>query len=174
MYPTKDIHILGYAYGYIARHLEIKGNQVLKSPINFEMACAQPNVGLAIAHRQLIICHELTDGIQAQLGQLLAQVTYSPDAPDERLSLQEQGIWQQGYYRALSGNPMLTDDELTKGIRAARKSKGLTQSQLGEKMGCTQVEISRWETGQAKPSSEVLERMAQALECSVDRLIETK
>lgn len=41
-------------------------------------------------------------------------------------------------------------------IAALRKEKGLTQEQLGEKLGVTNKTISRWENGNYTPDVEML------------------
>lgn len=55
-------------------------------------------------------------------------------------------------------------------IRKARKTAGLTQSQLAEKVGCKQKDVSRWENG--RPMMETtLKKLADALGVSMDSLI---
>lgn len=49
-------------------------------------------------------------------------------------------------------------------IREYRKKKGLTQGELGEKLGVTASAIMRYERGQRKVSVEMLRRIAAALE----------
>ena len=51
-------------------------------------------------------------------------------------------------------------------IRAAiesRKSAGLTQKQLAEKMGTAQANISRFESGNANPSLDFLQKTASCM-----------
>lgn len=49
-------------------------------------------------------------------------------------------------------------------IREYRKQKGLTQGELGEKLGMTASTIMRYERGQRKVSVEMLRQIATALE----------
>ena len=49
-------------------------------------------------------------------------------------------------------------------IKLARKSKGLTQSQLGEIMGLSGSMIGQWENGLRKPKIETLVRIEKALD----------
>lgn len=58
-----------------------------------------------------------------------------------------------------------------KKLRAARLSAGLTQTELAEKVGCHQKDVSRWEAGQHAPGARTLKKLAVALGCSVDELI---
>ena len=53
--------------------------------------------------------------------------------------------------------------ELAVALVKARKSAGLTQTELSEKTGISQADISRLENGSRNPSVAVLERIAKAL-----------
>lgn len=58
-----------------------------------------------------------------------------------------------------------------KHIKEARKARGLTQEQLGEKIGMSGVAIMRYEKGQREPSKEIIEKMAYVLKVSPMDLI---
>ncbi len=49
-------------------------------------------------------------------------------------------------------------------LRTARVLKGFTQLQLAEKIGAKEIEISRIETGRARPSEEMKLRISIALQ----------
>lgn len=49
-------------------------------------------------------------------------------------------------------------------LKEARKARGKNMSQLADKIGVTRQAISRYELGQAKPSAEVMERLARTLD----------
>ena len=53
-----------------------------------------------------------------------------------------------------------------------RKEKGLTQKELADKLGVTDKAVSRWETGKNYPDIEVLKKLADVLEVSVDDLLQ--
>lgn len=55
-------------------------------------------------------------------------------------------------------------------IKAAREAKGLTQEELGRKIGVTGVTIMRYEKSQRKPSLDVLFQLSDALGVSVSSL----
>ena len=55
-------------------------------------------------------------------------------------------------------------------LKAARKAAGLTQKQLAEKVGCTQVDIVRWENGR-EPKALTLKKLAAAIGCGMDDLV---
>lgn len=57
-------------------------------------------------------------------------------------------------------------------IKEARKKKGLTQSELAEKMNVAQRTISKFETQQVNPSLKRLIEIASILEISLDDLVE--
>ena len=57
-------------------------------------------------------------------------------------------------------------------ITAARMAAGLTQGQLAEAIGCTQKDVSRWERGVYSPRIDVLVKMAGALGCPLEDLID--
>lgn len=56
-------------------------------------------------------------------------------------------------------------------IRRHRRALGLTQEQLGEKLGVSYQAISRWENGTAYPDIEFLPTLASFFEVSVDELL---
>ena len=56
-------------------------------------------------------------------------------------------------------------------LLALRKEAGLTQLELAELVGDTQVNISFWERSDKPPRSDVLPKMAKALGVSVDDLL---
>ena len=55
-------------------------------------------------------------------------------------------------------------------IRAARLAKGLSQEQLGEKMGVSFQAVSTWEQGKFLPDSDRLPVLAKLLDVSLDSL----
>ncbi len=60
---------------------------------------------------------------------------------------------------------------LAENIRKVRKKKGWSQSELGEMIGSHLSHINRIETGKHNPSLEVLKKIANALEVSIDSLV---
>ena len=60
---------------------------------------------------------------------------------------------------------------LAENIRNARKSIGLTQEQLAEKLGITLGTISKWERGASEPEISYLMELADIFRISVDALI---
>jgi transcriptional regulator with XRE-family HTH domain len=60
---------------------------------------------------------------------------------------------------------------LCRRLRARRESMDLTQAQIGERVGLTNVRISHYEKGHRQPSLENLVKLAEAHECSTDYLL---
>lgn len=56
-------------------------------------------------------------------------------------------------------------------ITALRKSKSFSQSELGKKVGTSGDIIGRYERDEVKPSIEVIIKIADALEVSIDYLV---
>lgn len=61
--------------------------------------------------------------------------------------------------------------KIGKFIAALRKEKGLTQEQLGEKLGVTNKTISRWENGNYMPDVEMLILLSKEFGVSINELI---
>ena len=60
----------------------------------------------------------------------------------------------------------------SRGLRRLRSDRGITQVELAKKVEVTQAAISRYEDGSALPSLDVAIRIAEALHCSMDDLLE--
>ena len=56
-------------------------------------------------------------------------------------------------------------------MRTIRKAKGMTMKELGEKVGVAEVTVSFYETGKREPSLEVLCKIADELDVSLDMLV---
>ena len=56
------------------------------------------------------------------------------------------------------------------GLKLARLNKGLTQLELAQKLGVVRETISLWESGTNRINSEMLVRISEVLECSIDFL----
>ncbi len=56
-------------------------------------------------------------------------------------------------------------------ISALRKAKGLTQNELGERVGVTFQAVSKWERGETLPDITVLPDLARVLETSIDNIL---
>ena len=59
-------------------------------------------------------------------------------------------------------------------IKEIRKQKGLTQKQLGDLCGIADSNIRKYENGKQNPKIETLQKIADALECSLMSLIGMK
>lgn len=55
-------------------------------------------------------------------------------------------------------------------IRELRKSTGMQQRQLAERVGVAQNTVSDWETERYLPRSDQLPQLARVLNCKIDEL----
>lgn len=62
----------------------------------------------------------------------------------------------------------------TERLKELRLKKGLTQTELGEKVGVKQNTFTNWEKGKREPSFENLIKLADLLEVSLDWLFGRK
>lgn len=81
---------------------------------------------------------------------------------------------EQGIRRLPSDDSRLTEEECREefGIRLYRLmyDKGVTQSELSDMTGITQSNISNYITGRKTPSFYTVDKIARALDCSIDEL----
>jgi len=56
-------------------------------------------------------------------------------------------------------------------IASMRKQQGLTQEQLGERLGVTNKTVSRWETGKYMPDIDKLQELSAILGVSINELL---
>lgn len=61
--------------------------------------------------------------------------------------------------------------EFGKRLKAARKTKGMTQTDLGKLVNVTKGTVSSWETGVRCPSVETLIQLADLFACTTDYLL---
>ena len=60
---------------------------------------------------------------------------------------------------------------LNDNIKALRKERGMTQEELAIRLNVVRQTVSKWEKGLSVPDAEMLQRLADALEVSVSRLL---
>lgn len=63
---------------------------------------------------------------------------------------------------------------LSKKIKEARKRAGLTQKELGVRAGMSEAMIGQYETGYRRPKYKTLERIAAAMDLSVEYFLENR
>ena len=56
-------------------------------------------------------------------------------------------------------------------IKKLRKEKGMTQSQLAEKLNISFQSVSKWETGETLPDTNILLSLCDVLDTTVDILL---
>ena len=81
----------------------------------------------------------------------------------------------EGLSRTLKETSSIDDDEWKKALGRRIKryiwSKGFTQQQLADRTGISQYLISRYINGYVSPSARNLKKIADALSCSADDLL---
>ena len=63
--------------------------------------------------------------------------------------------------------PLLPEMDITRAILDARIRAGMTQTELSEKSGISQADISRLEKGTRNPSIALLKRLAEAMDSTL-------
>lgn len=56
-------------------------------------------------------------------------------------------------------------------LKQFRQDNGLSQNELGKKVGYTQQAVAKWESGESEPNSKTLIKLSQIFNCSVDELL---
>ena len=56
-------------------------------------------------------------------------------------------------------------------IALLRKTKGITQSELGERIGVSFQAVSKWERGETLPDTALLPGLAKILETTIDFIL---
>jgi len=59
-------------------------------------------------------------------------------------------------------------------LYALRKENGMTQAELAERLSVTNKAVSKWETGEAMPESNLLLPIARIFGVTVDELLDGK
>ena len=68
----------------------------------------------------------------------------------------------------------MSNKNLGEMISSLRKEKGMTQSELAEKMNVTDKAVSKWERDLSCPDINTISKLADVLEVSVDELLQAK
>lgn len=66
---------------------------------------------------------------------------------------------------------MINTEKVGTLIAVIRKEKGITQSELGERLGVSFQAVSKWERGEALPDTALLVDLARILETTVDHIL---
>jgi len=65
----------------------------------------------------------------------------------------------------------VNQEAIGKFISTCRKEKGLTQTQLAEKLNITNRAVSKWETGKSVPDAAIMLDLCEILDVSVNELL---
>lgn len=75
------------------------------------------------------------------------------------------------YLNLKNGDKMMNIEKVGYHIATLRKSKGITQSELGERIGVSFQAVSKWERGETLPDITLLPDLAKILETTVDYIL---
>lgn len=59
-------------------------------------------------------------------------------------------------------------------LKDLRKKKKMSQSELANKLNVTQSMVAKWENGKNMPSVEILIKLSEIFECTIDELVKGK
>ena len=65
----------------------------------------------------------------------------------------------------------ISAEKVGKQILILRKAKGITQNELGERLGISFQAISKWERGETLPDTALLADLANVLETTIDNIL---
>ena len=63
---------------------------------------------------------------------------------------------------------------LNDNIKVMRKNKGLTQEELAARLNVVRQTVSKWEKGLSVPDAQMLQKLAEVLETSVEKLLDAQ
>ena len=63
---------------------------------------------------------------------------------------------------------------LNDNIKVIRKNKGLTQEELAARLNVVRQTVSKWEKGLSVPDAQMLQKLAEVLETSVEKLLDAQ
>lgn len=59
-------------------------------------------------------------------------------------------------------------------IREKRKQADLTQEQLAKALAIDRSTVAKWESGESMPRAQMLPKLAEILECTIDEIFKVK
>ena len=143
-------YIFGRCYGL---QNTLAGPKYDPAATKIQKAVQYPLSGFAEINRYLIANGKMTEEANRRIAELLEDVNEidgEPGEPEKILPLEQQSSWWLGYYHEQAQQKNSVPDGKSYGDTVAerRKSKGMSQVELAEKIGAQQSTISRIEKGQ--------------------------
>lgn len=165
MSEKKNVGIQLYVLGRLFRVLMDAARARGANPSELENATHNPMASIGYAYNLVMKLHKLTPETEKKVAALLDQIEPEEVTFTQSPSLEMQSNFMAGYQ--MGDNGLFVSSP----IATFRKNAKLTQTQLAEKIGVSQKDISRWENGIVKPSVSSLKQLSEALGCKVDDLI---
>lgn len=94
------------------------------------------------------------DEITAAFDELPSEIEHQPKGSEW------ESYWAKGYHSGKCGSPCMPPHF---DIRARRKDKGLSQTELARMMGVSREQVSRWENGSNSPAEKNMEKLKEIL-----------
>ena len=152
-------HATIFVYGYIFGLIKQTAPDVLTAK-DFERCAMYPTTETARIISKAHTLRKVTPDLDRKLAAAFSQITELDEEAAHRVQpIELQGSWQRGYYAAMAGNPLNSWVD----ISAARKAKGMSQSQLAEALGVTQAYISAVENGTRNATTEMTAKAKEIL-----------
>ena len=160
-----NIHSELYVIGRLFRILMDASRDRGANRAELENATHNPMAAIGTAYTRLIKLHKLTPDLEKKINVLLEPI--DPDDMNFNCSpsLEMQSSFMAGYEIGDRGLFKISQ------IAKRRKDAAMTQSELAQKIGVSQKDISRWENGVVNPSVQSLKQLAIALNSKVDDII---
>lgn len=157
-----------YALGRVFRLLMDAAKERGANQADYQNAMLNPANSLAYGMKAVLSAHKLTPEINDIVAMLLEDVELDTliEYSNRTIPQDLKFAWQLGYENGSKYSFSKSK------LEAIRKEKKLTQKQLAELVGCTQKDISRWETKIVKPGIDKLKMLSTALECEVNDLVD--
>lgn len=159
------IHSELYVMGRLFRILMDASRERGANRAELENATHNPMAAIGTAYTRLIKLHKLTPDLERKIFALLEPIEPDDMNFNTSPSLEMQSSFMVGYEIGDHGLFKISK------ISERRKAADMTQSELAQKIGVSQKDISRWENGVVNPSTNSLKQLAIALNCKVDDIV---
>ena len=146
-------YIFGRCYGL---QNMLAGSKYDPTAKKIQDAVQRPLSGFAAINSYLVANGKMTEEANRRIAELVSgvkDIDLEPGEPEPILPLEQQSSWWLGYYHEQGQHnaPAAGGKSYGDTLAERRKSKGMSQLELAEKVGTQQSTISRIEKGQMMP-----------------------
>lgn len=158
---NETIRIIGGAYRQL---VDLAPDYLPKG--HLQKAAQRPLIWLARAQQNAMDNASIPPSLQTVLRVCSQSIPTS--AVSDVLFEEQQSAFMLGFNS--KGNALCCEPH---GLEAVRRNRGLTQIELAKSAGMSSVGISYIENGKRKPTGNTLIKLAKALKCSIDDLVQS-